>query len=108
MKKNLMLLIVSGLVFSVSTPSYATFWKKNNNQRQQRYSWNFNWDNLKDPECDWHDFDLKDYLHNIDWKGGDFKWHCEKPGEDPVPEPATAGLAFMGLGALAFATRRRK
>lgn len=30
------------------------------------------------------------------------------PGEDPIPEPVTAGLAVLGLGAIGFATRRRR
>ncbi len=65
------------------------------------------WENKDDWNLPSHD-EIKEWLENHDWKdwkGGE--WHC-KPHEDPIPEPATAGLAFMSVGALALATRRRR
>lgn len=35
-------------------------------------------------------------------------FHVMKNGLSPIPEPATAGLAAMGLASLAFASRRRR
>ncbi len=90
MKKSLLLLILCGLVFAVSTPTYATFWNTGN------YDQNDYWDNNNN---DWPDYD---------WPRGHecTRW-CDH-NDNPVPEPATAGLALMSLGALGFATRRRK
>jgi hypothetical protein len=86
MKKCLLLLIACGLVLSFSTPSHATF---------SEYDW---------PKNDWPEYEWP----KNDWpKGHECNRWCGCK-ENPVPEPATAGLAFMGLGALAFATRRRK
>lgn len=107
MKKCLLLLIVSALVFSFSTPTYATFWKSGKDRDNRS---NKSWDNNKDwPKFDWQDNNWPkfDFPKN-DWpKGHEHTRHCGHK-DNPVPEPATAGLAFMGLGALSLATRRRK
>ena len=69
------------------------WWKNDNNNK--------NW-----PSRD----EIKEWLEHHEWKKDGYhsgKWHC-KPHEDPIPEPATAGLALMGMGALIAATRRRR
>jgi hypothetical protein len=107
MKKCLLLLIACGLVLSFSTPSHATFFK---NDRNTKIDLSDFWDKLNDwPEYDWPKNDWPEYeWPKNDWpKGHECNRWCGCK-ENPVPEPATAGLAFMGLGALAFATRRRK
>lgn len=105
MKKNLLLLlIVSGLVLSISSPTYATFWNSGNNDNKNK------WDDHNDqPRFEFPTYDFPKY----DFPKYDFpKKHKHPkrpdPKDNPVPEPATAGLALMSLGALAFATRRRK
>lgn len=64
------------------------------------------WENKRDwPSQD----EVDDWFGDHEWKSnrrGGGKWHCKH--EDPIPEPATAGLAFMGMGALIAATRRRR
>ena len=94
----------TGESVTVSTPSFATFW--NSGSKNQNNSWNNNndWPQYEWPTNDWPQYEWptndwpKEHVHT--------KW-CGH-NDNPVPEPATAGLAFMGLGALAFATRRRK
>jgi len=71
-----------------------------------------NWFNNDNKEWEWPSKDeIKEWLENHDWKDdwrdGGGEWHCDHH-DDPIPEPATAGLAFMGMGALIAATRRRR
>ncbi len=85
-------------------------------------------DDNSDRWCDdnWFDCDDKQWDFNCDWdrkdcddKDWSWDWDCDRDWKDcddrqpprcdnPVPEPATAGLAFMGMGALVAATRRRR
>lgn len=114
MMKKLLLPIAALIVLSIATPSFATFW--NNNKRDR----NFDWSGQQDKQWD-HDWDcdtdhewpnlsqIKDWLENKDWSRGSHDWDgwCNK-SDNPVPEPATAGLSLMGLAALGVATRRRR
>ncbi len=116
MMKKLLLPIVAVVVLSIATPSFATFWKGDSKD------WNFDWSKLQDREWDndwdwdwdrdidreWPDRgDIKEWLEGKDWTRDGHDWgSCGN--DNPVPEPATAGLAFMGLGALIVATCRRK
>jgi len=118
MGKHILMIMAAVIVFSQATPSYATYWR--NGHRDFRWSnysnddcdWGWNWD--WDYRCDSNDsgddqddagYSFGDWLNNWDWD-----WYDCKPKKDdnPVPEPATAGLALMSLGALTAATRRRR
>lgn len=106
MMKKLLLPIVAGVVLSVATPSFATFWN------HDKPDWNFDWPKSQDHNWD-HDWDWdQDQDHDWpDWGGsGDWPGHGNwcRPKDNPVPEPATAGLSLMGLAALGAVTRRRR
>ncbi len=102
MMKKLLLPIAAVAVLSFATPSFATFWgfggSKNWNQWGQ-------WNQWQNDSNDWNDW-------GNDWKDDNCPptWNdCDpEPCDNPVPEPATAGLSLMGLSALAVATRRRR
>lgn len=100
MQKRLSLLVLVALVLSVATPSYATLWNNGGKKNDKKNN---------PPKFVWPKFDLPKY----DWPKNDPpKGHeCDRwcgCKDNVVPEPATAGLAFMGMGALALTTRRRK
>ncbi len=131
MFKRVLLVIAAALVFSTATPSYATFWSQNSlfgfrgftgsgqdshddqNQNGRFYSFNnYSWYGF-DSRDDGHDQSQEENQYSFnDWSWGYGHDDCrddQPPTHDnPVPEPATAGLAFMSLGALTAAVRRRR
>lgn len=114
MMKKLLLPIAAAIVLCVATPSFATYWDGHNGGHQ-----GFDWSQTQ-PDREWnHDWpsrpEIKEWLSKKDWpkewpkewpKDGHHKWdgRCD----NPVPEPATAGLSLMGLAALGAVTRRRR
>jgi PEP-CTERM motif-containing protein len=81
----------------------------------RRDRWNN--DNRRDGWGDWCDNDRErpEECKVPDWNWGDGKdWgdckprKCRPKCDNPVPEPATAGLSLMGLGGLIAAIRRRR
>ena len=112
--KRICLLAALALVLTSATPTYAKNWG-GKRDRGNTSSWNLpNFDNWDFPDIDWDDFQWPDFSDE-DWCDKDWDW-CDKlddwdwcdDDENPVPEPATAGLALMSLGALGVATRRRR
>ena len=115
MIKRVLFVMAAAMVFSAATPSYATFWSSHSSYRN--YSFSFNSNDCEQNDCD----DNYSWFHceepqqeECDWS---FNWDCDwdfdcdepqEPCDNPVPEPATAGLAFMSLGALTAAVRRRR
>ena len=67
-------------------------------------------DNKWDCGWDWKDCDDRkwSWSWDCDWDWNDCDDREPPRCDNPVPEPATAGLAFMGVGALVAATRRRR
>lgn len=129
MMNRVLLLLAMGLVCTFATPSYATFWNSHNRSRNFQWSgqndnqncdWDRDWN--RDRDCDDRDWDRdRDCDWDRDRDCDDNRWDCDdkdwndcKPRkrrtkcDNPVPEPATAGLSIMGLGALAAAVRRRR
>ena len=127
MIKRVLLVMAAALVFSAATPSYATFYNHNSHRNSRHSSFNsFRGFNFNFNDCDWG-YQQNDCDDNQSWFDCDppkqddcdwsFNWDCDwdfdcdepqEPCDNPVPEPATAGLAFMSLGALTAAVRRRR
>ncbi len=118
--KRALLLSSMVTVFAFASPSYATFWASNHGSRDHNWSRQTNdrdcdRDRDRDRDCDRdRDWDCGwdwDWDWNCDWDWDcDWDWGCqpEPQCDNPVPEPATAGLSMLGLGALATAVRRRR
>ena len=87
--------------------------RDNKRSRKDNRRCDDNWfdcdDQKWDVKCDWDfDCDDKDWSRDCDWDWKDCDDRKPPRCDNPVPEPATAGLAFMGVGALVAATRRRR
>lgn len=59
-------------------------------------------------DWDWKDCDDRKWSWDCDWDWKDCRDRKPPRCDNPVPEPATAGLACMGMGALTALTRRRR